>query len=255
MTLRYDKNSIMDNRKVEYEQSIVRLGLEKAAFEKEVGQIRQEIDELCDRRVEVKESIETLITESSRAQKVLEDVQAEIADAVHAGGEKVAALRTEEVKGQENMGGKKLELQKLEEYLLSLTEQIDTKIKKRAEFEENARQAHVELVRVRSELNSAKRELEEVSSEIKVLYQLKLEVTSKLTTIDVERQEIEEIVSVLKESNKEGLELVASFEGERKRLQEKDDFLRRKEADLAIYENRLKKRMDDAGYDVKMTFK
>lgn len=255
MTLRFDKNSIMDNRKVEYEQSIVRLGLEKAAFEKEVGKIRQEIDELCDRRVEVKKDTEQRSIEFEAAKKALTDVQAEIAQAVHAGGEKVAALRTEEAKKEESTGNKKLELQKLEEYLASLTEQIDTKIKKRAEFEESARQAHDELVRVRSELNTAKRELEEVSGEVKALYQLKLEVTSKLTTIDAERQEVEEIVSVLKESNKEGLDLVTSFEGERKRLQEKDDFLRRKEADLAIYENRLKKRMDDAGYDIKMTFK
>ena len=254
MTLRYDKNSIMDNRKIEYEQSIVRLGLEKAAFEKEAGKIRQEIDELCDRRVEVKESIETLVVEASRAQKVLEDVQAEIAGAVHAGGEKVAALREKENEREESAGSKKLELQKLEEYLSSLTDQIESKTKKRAEFEESARQAPDELAGVRSELNLVKRDLEEVSSEVKVLYQLKLEVTSQLTTIDAERQEIEEIVSVLKENNKEGLDLVASFEGERKRLEEKDDFLRRKEADLAIYENRLKKRMDDAGYNVKMTF-
>lgn len=255
MTLRFDKNSIIDNRMVEYEQSIVRLGLEKAAFEKEVGQVRQEIDELCDRRVAIQKDIEECIVEREVTKKTLVSVWAEITEAVHSGGEKVAALRTEETKKEESTGNKKLELQKLEEYLTSLTEQIDTRIKKRVEFEESARQAREELVRVRSELNTAKRELEEVSSEVKVLSQLKLEVTSKLTMIDAERQEVEEIVAVLKESNKEGLELVASFEGERKRLAEKDDFLCRKEADIAIYENRLKKRMDDAGYDVTMTFK
>jgi len=67
--------------------------------------------------------------------------------------------------------------------------------------------------------------------------------------------ELNEIISILQASNKQGLDLVGSFEGERKRLQEKEESLRRKEDDLAVYENRVKKFAEKVGYNIKMIFK
>ena len=51
----------------------------------------------------------------------------------------------------------------------------------------------------------------------------------------------------------EGLELVASFEGERKRLHEKEELLDKVRSDLIIYANRLQKEREKNGIMTPMT--
>ena len=255
MTLIYDKNSKMDNRKVEYEQSIVRLGLEKAATQREADRARQEIKDLGARKIQVMKDIKNLEDDLVADRKKLQEVGLEVFEMIKNAEANVSKIREKEKEVVNSTGNKKFELKKLEEYLASLTEQIHERNKKRFDYQRKAKMARDALTLVNSELTAAKQSVEKVSDDVKSVYQIKLKVTNEVIALKTEKEELEDIVSVLKTNNKEGLGLVASFEGERKRLQEKDDFLRRKEADLVIYENRLQKRMQEAGFKTEMVFK
>lgn len=255
MTLIFDKNGDRDTRLNDYEQAIIAAGLAKAEAERELDRAKQEVLAAQKQR----DGVAAEIADKNKDLKVLDarciGIQREIAMAIRRGSEGSIALQERLEKGAVDIEERKGELDKLNSYLVSLDEQIDTKTKKIAELQEAAVVARKELEGVLHELSQARIEFEELKSDIQSLYKLKVEVTAKMTTVDVERQEIEEIVKMLKESNKEGLDLVASFEGERKRLQEKEEFLKRKEADLLVYENRLKKHCTKVGYDVEMVFK
>ena len=257
MTLRFDKNLRLgvDKRKIEYDQSIIQLGLVKADLQKEVGKVEQRIRELGVIRVDTQKDINREEKELQKIVNKREKIEKEIEQAVLAGGAKVADLLTKKDKVAEKVDQKQDKLKELEGYLTSIMDQIQVKVLNRSEFQRDADAMREKLRVVKSELNTTLRELEEAKSEIQATYRARKTVLDDLEAATRELQEVEEMVSVLKASNKEGLDLTASFEGERKRLADKEDFLRRKEADLAVYENRLKKRMDEAGVDIKMTFK
>ena len=256
MTLRFfNKQGKLDTRQIDYEQAMVKLGLEKAGLEKEVGAIRTDIEILGKRRGDLELEVQGKVREIVENDRKVQVVREQIADAFRKGTLDVHKLDQEKETIEKISLEKKEQFDSLVRHLESLNNDIDEKNSKLAELQKEIAKVHEEFSAVRSELLHGRRELEELQTDIKELVHLKVKITGELTSADIERQEVEDIVKMLKESNKEGLELVASFEGERKRLQEKDDFLRRKEADLLVYENRLKKRMEEAGYDAKMTFK
>jgi len=124
MTLIYDKNSKMDNRKVEYEQSIVRLGLEKAATQREADRARQEIKDLGARKIQVMKDIKNLEDDLVADRKKLQEVGLEVFEMIKNAEANVSKIREKEKEVVNSTGNKKFELKKLEEYLASLTEQI-----------------------------------------------------------------------------------------------------------------------------------
>lgn len=255
MTLIFSsKTQHPDTRMIEYDQTVVRLGLEKAVLEKEVGYFRQELKEIGNHYSAVLLNLEDKKKEIELLNTQCNEIRKEISEAILKGSKDAAGLREQNKKSDEVVGKKKSELEKLNLYLISLGKEIETKIIKIAELQNAAMIAREELAKVRNELSQPKREIERLHDDLQSIYKLKIEVVRKLNAAEVERREIEEIVKMLKENNKEGLELVASFEGERRRLQEKDEYLHRKEKDLGIYEERVKKYCDEAGYGVSMVF-
>src|SRR3990167_2210406 len=190
-------------------QAIVKAGLSKAAAENDLERTIKEIAEIGGRKAVLLDEIINLgkVVHSWDMRRL--EIQKEIAEAVQKGASDVAAMREKESESDAVIGDRKLELEKLNSYLVSLDEQIETKTENISKHQESMVTARNELAKVQGELSPAKCELEELKRDIQSLYKLKIEVTQKFTSIDVERQEIEEIVKMLKENNKEGLELVA----------------------------------------------
>ena len=94
MTLRrFNKNSSVDNRQVEYEQSLVKLGLEVADATRELGRIRGQVQTTQLLRDEVQTEIEEKRKEVEDLKVSLADIQEEIAQAIRSGGVKVAELK------------------------------------------------------------------------------------------------------------------------------------------------------------------
>lgn len=255
MSLRFDKNSPVDNRKVEYEQAIVRLGLEKSQAIQELDGVKRDVLDVQKQR----EDVLLDITDKQKELGILitqkESIEVEISQAIKRGSESAVSLKRKLEEGDDTIEKKNEELDKLSEYLLSLDTDIDSKISKIAELTEAIWKMQEEVREIKAQLNGAKQELERTLVLTKEAAHSRKVILDDLKDATVELQEVQEIVSILKKDNEEGLDLVASFEGERQRLQDKDDFLRRKEADLLVYENRLKKRMEAAGIDIPMTFK
>ena len=114
MTLIYDKNSKMDNRKVEYEQSIVRLGLEKAATQREADRARQEIKDLGARKIQVMKDIKNLEDDLVADRKKLQEVGLEVFEMIKNAEANVSKIREKEKEVVNSTGNKKFELKKLE---------------------------------------------------------------------------------------------------------------------------------------------
>lgn len=229
---------------VDYDRAVVKLGEEKANLERVVNRIKNEITDLNNARDRASQQMMDRRAEVDQLYIKLDELRKEIADAVRVGSEKTSSLREQEEKSQGILGEKKLELKKLEEYFLSLGEKINDKNKELSDLQEKIKITREELVRVQTELSQAKRDLKDVLMRIE-----------QLRKIESELSDVEERVTLLKEENKEGLAGLSVLDAERLRLQEKREFLERKEADLNIYENRLKKHCAKVGYDVKMIFK
>ena len=143
MTLRrFNKNSSVDNRQVEYEQSLVKLGLEVADATRELGRIRGQVQTTQLLRDEVQTEIEEKRKEVEDLKVSLADIQEEIAQAIRSGGVKVAELKEilEEKDGK--VSEKEEDLDKLQDYLGSLDHQIQDKLRKIGEFSERIERLH-----------------------------------------------------------------------------------------------------------------
>lgn len=254
MTLRFvSKNNKPDTREIEYNQSMVQLGLERAALEREVGKLQGEITDLGKRSSDFDIEIEGKKNELVGYDKKLNAIRDQIAAELKKGSSDVGVLKNEEDKVKEAVESKKSEIDLLQEHADALNLEIENKNKNLAELQEAEAKACERFSGVQIELSRTSRELEVVKNDVQESYRLKKEAVDITESAREELGEIQAQVESLKRNNRGGLDAIASLEAERARLKEKDDFLCRKEADLLVYENRIAKRADELG--IKMTFK
>ena len=259
MSLVFTKQGNPDTRMIEYDQAIVRFGLEKARLQGEVAIKTKELKELHtahdlirsaiarDRSEMTKEKTD----EIDRQTAVLLDYENKIS-----GVKEELNLATNQKKDVENqirsdnwkLKELEFELKKAEEEKVSLPEQLEKIRQKKVDAEK-------EVTSIVNFLNNYKKEKEELIVEINEWSTRKKTIDDELTSKHNELKEMNEVISILQITNKQGLDLVASFEGERKRLQEKEEFLKRKEEDLILYEQRVENRAKELGVDIKMKFK
>lgn len=244
---------------VEYDQAIVRLGLEKAKIESDVEAKKRDLKNLnvsCDlvragfvcefekltdeKKKEVQEKSAVLsnfdakIVENKKLVDSLLAEQKAIKDVIAGEEEKIITLSSSLSEAEDRKRAVMLEIEKL-------SEDRSLKFKQTADAEKQFSQA-------RGELNK-------INTELRVAGKNKINIESSAEKARKELEELNEIISILQTTNKQGLDLVSSFEGERKRLQEKEELLRRKEDDLLVYENRIKKFAEKVDYNLKMIFK
>lgn len=259
MSLTFFKNNKPDNRMVEYDQAIVRLGLEKAQFESEVKQKKDALKQINTAYDLVRSvflrNYEKLTEEEKKEvgekTSILFDYNKRIAEEK----KKLGGL----VLKQKNVVDSIKDKEKERELLLKSIEahgDLNCELVKSSELlAEEKRQKERERDTISVLLQNVVKEKNKAVSDIYELDVRKSESERALEKANKNLSELNEIISILQASNKQGLDIVASFEGERKRLQDKEELLRCKESDLLVYENRVKKAAEKIGYNIKMIFK
>src|SRR3990167_2893174 len=101
MTLIFFKQGKPDTRMIEYEQSIVRLGLEKAKAEGDLDRVKKEVAEIGGRYA-------IIIKDIDEAQENLEKIKTEISDTINKGLKEVGDIS----KNRQESGEKKSEEKK-----------------------------------------------------------------------------------------------------------------------------------------------
>lgn len=220
MTLVFSKNNKPDTRMIEYDQAVVRLGLEKAAAHAELDRVRAEASEIGERKA-------ILLNEIAEAEKKLSVIKQEVVDVVNAGKEDIAAMSAAQQETGTATDEKTKKLVQLEEYLVSLQDKV------------SATQKNFNTIGER--VNEARKVFDTVNSELSISRGMKMNVEADIVAL-------QELKSELKES-------VAALEKAMAYLAEKEQFLNRKEADLIKYEKRVEKMREDAGSKNKMSFK
>jgi chromosome segregation ATPase len=259
MTLTFFKNNKPDTRMIEYDQAVVRLGLEKAELEAEVEKKRREIKQMnvslslvrTAFLAEQKNLTEQQRKEVNERSSVLENYEKRVVEEKQKLDGVVA--KTQEILSQ---------LKEKEKEIVVLEDKIQQNNKEKEEAEESIitlqkekKEAEQQKSIAVAEQNQAQNNLRKVSEEVKKLGTRNVEIKDELEKKNRELVELNEIISILQASNKQGLDITSSFEGERKRLQEKNEFLVRKEKDLLKYEQRVEKRAKELGVDIKMKFR
>ena len=254
MTLRFNKDSIVDTRQVEYEKSIVLLGLAKAKIERSVGEEKQRLSEVEERRGEVQAELGQKILDVAAEENKLANIREEISAAIKKSSSDISSLQERGQEKEVMLGKQKDGLSELQKHFDALGIEIENRNTNIKDLQAKEGEVRETLAAVQSELMETAREKKKELAELTTIQSAASNLSASVVQKKEELAELEEIISVLRESNKDGLDLVASFDGERTRLKEKDEFLCRKEADLAIYEKRLKKRMEEVGYNPSMVF-
>ena len=259
MSLTFFKNKKPDTRMIEYDQAVIRLGLERAALENKVETKRRDLKNLnvsCDLvRATFLRNFEKLTEEEKKEVQGKTEILSDF-DVQAAEGKKFVDLLL--VRQQTIRDEVADEEEKLVILSSSLMETESRKKSVEAELEKLDDIKKIKLdeaLTAREQATQARDGLSVANEKLRVAGEEKISLESVAEKTRKELEELNEIISVLQATNKQGLDVVASFEGERKRLQEKEDSLKRKEADLAIYEKRVEKKAKEVGYDVKMVFK
>src|SRR3990167_385052 len=258
MTLKRFGGIKADEHKAAHEQAIVRLGLEKAVLESEVEKKRREL-------LSIARSCELTRTELERGnEKLVEGVRRDLQDKagqLRAFDEKIAA------------GGDELKylVVKRDDLLASISEgearllDISDEIKRAEALKEAAEADAKKLLELRSkkeqdaikavqETSEARKELAVAMKELHHVGQIKISLEAEIDERTRHLDEINEIIAVQQAANRQGLDLVASFEGERKRLADKEQMIEEAKHDLVIYAKRLQKNREEAGIKSPMVF-
>lgn len=204
----------------EYDQAIIRLGLEKAKLNAELDTLRSEANEIGARKA-------TLLDDIVNTEKKLSVIRQEIKGFIDAGEKKIVELsRSRQKTGQKTEEKKKI-LAELEGYLISFNNKLNTQ--------------QSTLFSIKDELSKKRKLLSEANNEF--------------NTILIEKRSVEADIISLQELKKELKEAIESNEKKLEYLADKEQFLNRKEADLIKYEKRVEKMREDAGNKNKMSFK
>lgn len=255
MTLRFfTQLGKPDTRKIEYEQGIVRLGLEKSEAEREVGKLRDDISDLGKHKEGLAIELEGKKRELSGYDLKLNEVRANIALALKDQSQNADVLREEEKVVLQLADDKKKEIQDLNEYISSLNTDVENKTQKLIGLQKKVNDAREDLAAVTPKVSVAKRELLNAEEDVQKMYRLKKDAVEKTEVARKELVEIEAQIATLKRDNHGGLDAIASLEAERTRIKAREKGLDDKAADLKVYENRLIKEAKKLGVDLKMTF-
>jgi chromosome segregation ATPase len=220
MTIILSKNNKPDSRMVEYDQLIVRLGLEKNTLQAEIDGLRSVVSEISLRR-------STLLLEVTAIEDKIKSIQQELVDVIKKSSEEVSGLTVARQRSTQEITEKNSELKQLESYLVSAKERITKGDEALSVINEKARV-------VRELLDSTRKDL------VQTLAQ---------------KQIIERDIISLQEVKQELRDSVAANEKRAEYLAEKEQFLNRKEADLFKYEQRVEKMRESVGNRIKMIFK
>jgi len=240
-----------DNRMVEYDQAVVRLGLEKAQLESDVEATVRQIRNLGITRDFI---LSAILRERKNLSKekqdeidgqlsVFFDYEAKIAEAkknleklLH--DQKMIAGSIEEK--QKFLVSAQGELENLENKKNDMGKSI-------VALEETRRENVRNNASIRATLADSEKVRDGIAFEVRDLGVAKQSVQGELTSKYKELEELNEIISILRTSNKEGLDIVASFDGERKRLKDKEEKLEATRHDLIVYAKRLQGERKKAG--------
>lgn len=247
-----------DEHKAAHEKAIVRLGLEKASLESDVEQKRRELKSIVT-------SCELTRAELERAnENLVEGVRQEVrekTEQLRAFDEKVEReekeiellavkrqqLASDVASGESRLRGIEDEIARAEELKAAAQGDANKLLSLKSAKERDAAVALQETSKARKELEDA---LTAVSDAQKVKVAIDAEVDASRRALE----ELNEIISMLQSVNKQGLDLVASFDGERKRLDDKHMMLESVKHDLLIYIKRLQKAREEAGIKTPMVF-
>jgi len=243
---------------VDYDRAVVSAGIEKSRLEAENDQKRKEIKQLNISRNLILESMrrdksaftEGRLSEIELRSTTLVDYESRVTDAKKFLKEVDNKKHNLEI-GINNHEAKIKSLENEIEYLDGLRQKSNDEIFRLVKV---GTEKNNEINRLNSVLINLKNQESVLLNEKNKFAKMVKETTEELDKKNKELVELNEIISILQSSNKQGLDITASFEGERKRLQEKEDFLLRKESDLAIYEKRLEKKIQEIGLNIKMIF-
>ena len=259
MTLIPLQNKKPDTRMIEYDQAVVRLGMEKVRLESEVEKGRKNLKEINTaydlvRSVFVKKwerLTEEEKKEVTEKKLVLMDFDKQILDKEKAVNSLIKKHKkvTEDIKGvEDSVVVRQKVVTKLEERESKIKEDLVKLEEVRHEKEQGA-------LNVKHQLKERLEELRDIESVVKNISRNKVEMDLAVEKSQRELKELNEIISILQATNKQGLDLVASFEGERNRLKEKEEALIRKEKDLDKYAGRVEKMRKELGINIPMIFK
>lgn len=259
MSLKFFTLGKPDTRMVEYSQDILRLGEERAQLSNEMERKKKDIHQMNIEYDKVRgvflRNYEKLTDEENAKVKQKAETLISFDDKVERDKKELRVLEERKKKLDILIEDKTKTSKYLEKSIINLEEKIswtDVKmqavktVKERKEQEKNF---------VVGEFNKEQQRLDSIREKLHTVSLENNAVKEDLERKKKELEQLNEIVSILKSSNQDGLDVVASFDGERKRLQEKDEFLLRKERDLGVYERRLEKYFKEAGKEVTMIFK
>ena len=251
MTLRHFGDKKKDAQMADYEQAIVRLGLEKADAERELEAKRRELKSVgksCDllrsffkRNLDhlsddVKEDLQEKSSMLLDVDKKIEQEEKEIERLIGSRQALVSSVSSAEARLHDIED----EIKRAEALKVAAVGDANKLLSLKNAKERDAILASQDTSKARKELEGA---LAAVSEAQQVKVAIDVEVDASRRALE----ELNEIISVLTFTNKQGLDLTASFEGERKRLVEKERQLDAACHDLAIYAKRLQAEREKAG--------
>lgn len=221
MTLKYPKKGIPDNRMVEYDQAVVKLGIKKSQLEGEVLRLTKDIDLKNEQKIKLDNQLE-------EEKKIVEVAQ---------------FLTTFEVY---NDLQKKLD-EKIKESrnLIEFYDQSKLNYEKESKVLDSARS---ELKRINLEFESRKNELNE---DLRKQKNLLIDLSEQT---ELKKKELSSVVDNISDKLKELKSVVSDIEGKREEQIERERVLYRKERDLNIYEKRVEKKRQEVGITEEMKF-
>lgn len=260
MTLRFDKHAQRsDTRMSDYSQDIIHLGLEKAAMKKELDAMKHDLSQMRVSYDLVRSMfLKSLDKLSDEQKKELDEKRStlRIYERNLSEGKNIIDLLEKKKKNlDEILSDKEQNISAAEKMFEGITSMLGNIQHDVTQLDSIRKEKYGKIESINSILKTYEKRLNSLMEKIRSSSEMKIKIDDDISCKRKELSEMNDIISVLQSTNKHGLDMVASFEGERKRLRDKEDALLRKEADLEIYEKRLQKRAEKIGIDLKMTFK
>jgi len=212
MTLIVTKNGTPDTRMIEYDQAIVRLGIEKAAVMSDLERIRSECAEVGTQR-------DTLLAEIVAAERHLGEVRQETVEVVQAMTGSINTLARAEQKAGESVDGKRTELETLQSYAVSLAEDV----------------------------RNWQKTFASVTKRVAAVRETLAEERANVDIVVAEKNALQQDVISLQELKKEIADTIALGQTALAEAVEKEQYLNHREAEIAKYEARVKKLREEAG--------
>ncbi len=256
MTLRHFGDKKKDAQMADYEQAIVQLGLKKAEAERELEAKRRELKNVStscdlvrsvfmknferltdDEKKELKEKSGRLLDFDEKAEREEKEILRLTA--------KRQSVETDVAGAAARLRGIEEDIRRAESIREAAQGDANRLLSMKSEKEKDA-------ILAVQEASGARKELADVVESVSEAQRAKALVDAETEDRRRELEELNEIISVLHATNKEGLDLVASFEGERRRLADKERIVDAARRDLLVYAKRLQGEREKAGIKTPM---